>query len=67
MISAADGKRPSWIEPSAWRKIRRTPARNPKIPANDAGPPVANPPSMPEGEIQPDDFVKMNDDDMAPR
>jgi multidrug efflux pump subunit AcrB len=41
--------------------------KEPKIPANDAEPPVANPPSMPEGEIQPDDFVKMNDDDMAPR
>jgi hypothetical protein len=37
-----------------------------RIPANDAGRPVANPPTIPEGEIQPDDFVKMNDEDMAP-
>jgi hypothetical protein len=29
------------------------------IPADNAGAPVANPPGMPPGEIQPDDFMKM--------
>jgi NodT family efflux transporter outer membrane factor (OMF) lipoprotein len=38
----------------------------PLVPANDAGRPVANPPSMPESEVKPDDFVKMNDEDLAP-
>jgi NodT family efflux transporter outer membrane factor (OMF) lipoprotein len=40
--------------------------KEPQIPANDAGRPVANPPSMPEAEVQPDDYVKMNDEDLAP-
>jgi NodT family efflux transporter outer membrane factor (OMF) lipoprotein len=37
----------------------------PVIPADNAGPPIANPPGMPPGEIQPDDFMKMNDETMA--
>ena len=40
--------------------------KEPQIPANDAGRAVANPPSMPEAEVQPDDYVKMNDEDLAP-
>jgi NodT family efflux transporter outer membrane factor (OMF) lipoprotein len=40
--------------------------RGAQVPANDAGRPVANPPALPEGEVQPDDFVKMNDEDMGP-
>jgi NodT family efflux transporter outer membrane factor (OMF) lipoprotein len=40
--------------------------KEPQIPANDAGRPVANPPPMPEAELQPDDYVKMNDEDLAP-
>ena len=38
----------------------------PQIPAENAGPPVANPPPMPAGEIQPDDFIKLNEEVMAP-
>jgi NodT family efflux transporter outer membrane factor (OMF) lipoprotein len=38
----------------------------PQVPAENAGPPVPNPPPMPAGEIQPDDFIKLNDDVMAP-
>ena len=38
----------------------------PAIPAYDAGTPVPNPPAMPTGEIQPDEFIKMNDDAMTP-
>jgi NodT family efflux transporter outer membrane factor (OMF) lipoprotein len=33
---------------------------------DDVGSPVANPPRLPEGEIRPDDFVKMNEEDVAP-
>jgi NodT family efflux transporter outer membrane factor (OMF) lipoprotein len=40
--------------------------QDPKIPADDSGPPTPNPPSMPAGEIKPDDFIKLNDDAMAP-
>jgi NodT family efflux transporter outer membrane factor (OMF) lipoprotein len=35
------------------------------IPAYDAGTPVPNPPAMPTGEIQPDEFIKMNDEAMT--
>ncbi len=37
-----------------------------RIPAENGGTPVPNPPPMPLGEIQPDDIIKMNDDMMAP-
>jgi NodT family efflux transporter outer membrane factor (OMF) lipoprotein len=40
--------------------------KEPKIPADNAGRPVPNPPAMPAGEIQPDDFIKLNDEAMAP-
>ncbi len=36
-----------------------------QIPAENAGPPVPNPPPMPPGEIQPDDFIKQIEDSMA--
>ncbi len=39
---------------------------NAQIPAENAGTPVANPPPMPAEEIQPDDFIKLNEDVMAP-
>jgi NodT family efflux transporter outer membrane factor (OMF) lipoprotein len=38
----------------------------PQIPAENAGRPVPNPPPMPAGEIQPDDFIKLNEDVMGP-
>jgi NodT family efflux transporter outer membrane factor (OMF) lipoprotein len=38
----------------------------PVIPAYDAGTPVPNPPAMPTGETLPDQFIKMNDEAMAP-
>jgi len=36
--------------------------QEPKIPSDNAGPPVPNPPTVPGGEIQPEDFIKFNDD-----
>jgi NodT family efflux transporter outer membrane factor (OMF) lipoprotein len=38
----------------------------PVIPADNAGSPVPNPPGMPAGEIQPDEFIRMNDEAMSP-
>lgn len=38
----------------------------PVIPTDDAGPPVVNPPAMPPGEIQPDDFMKMINETAGP-
>ena len=38
----------------------------PVIPAYDAGTPTPNPPAMPAGEMQPDEFIKMNEDAMTP-
>jgi hypothetical protein len=35
------------------------------IPAGEAGQ-LANPPPLPPGEIQPDDFLKLNDESMTP-
>lgn len=40
--------------------------KEPQIPVENSGPAVPNPPSMPPGEILPDDFVKQMDDSMAP-
>jgi hypothetical protein len=40
--------------------------QEPKIPAGEAGS-VANPPPMPAAEIQPDDFLKLNDEAPPPR
>lgn len=37
----------------------------PVIPTYDAGTPVPNPPAMPAGEMQPDEFIKMNDEAMT--
>ncbi len=34
----------------------------PEVPAANSAPAVPNPPAMPSGEIQPDDFIKQNDD-----
>jgi len=39
--------------------------QKPKIPAGEAGQ-LPNPPPMPPGEIQPDDFIKLNDEAMTP-
>ena len=39
----------------------------PVIPAYDAGTPTPNPPAMPAGEMQPDEFIKMNEDAMTPQ
>jgi NodT family efflux transporter outer membrane factor (OMF) lipoprotein len=39
--------------------------QEPKIPAGEAGQ-LPNPPPMPAGEIEPDDFIKLNDEAMAP-
>jgi NodT family efflux transporter outer membrane factor (OMF) lipoprotein len=40
--------------------------QEPKIPAGEAGS-LANPPPMPAGEIEPDDFLKLNDEAPPPR
>ncbi len=37
-----------------------------QIPSENAGQAVPNPPAMPPGEIQPDDFIKQIEDSMAP-
>jgi outer membrane protein TolC len=37
-----------------------------QIPAENAGPAIANPPPMPIDEIQPDDLIKQNEESMAP-
>jgi NodT family efflux transporter outer membrane factor (OMF) lipoprotein len=39
--------------------------QEPKIPAGDAGR-LPNPPPMPAGEMEPDDFIKLNDEAMGP-
>jgi NodT family efflux transporter outer membrane factor (OMF) lipoprotein len=36
------------------------------VPADNAGPPTPNPPAMPAGEIEPDDFIKLNNEAMGP-
>jgi NodT family efflux transporter outer membrane factor (OMF) lipoprotein len=41
-------------------------ANEPQIPANDAGQAVPNPPAIPPGEIQPDDFIRQDEDAMKP-
>jgi NodT family efflux transporter outer membrane factor (OMF) lipoprotein len=40
-------------------------AQEAKIPAGEAGS-LANPPPMPDAEIQPDDFIKLNDEGASP-
>jgi NodT family efflux transporter outer membrane factor (OMF) lipoprotein len=42
------------------------PGTVPQIPGENSGPPTPNPPSLPEGEIRPDDLIKQNNDVMAP-
>jgi NodT family efflux transporter outer membrane factor (OMF) lipoprotein len=42
------------------------PAKGPLVPADNAGPPTPNPPAMPAGEIEPDDFIKMNNEAAGP-
>jgi NodT family efflux transporter outer membrane factor (OMF) lipoprotein len=39
--------------------------QEPKVPSGEVGQ-VPNPPPMPAGEIQPDEFIKLNDEAMAP-
>jgi NodT family efflux transporter outer membrane factor (OMF) lipoprotein len=48
------------------RLAKHPPDQAPQIPPYDAGAGVPNPPGMPAGEIQPDDFIKMNDEAMSP-
>jgi NodT family efflux transporter outer membrane factor (OMF) lipoprotein len=40
--------------------------KEPMVPADNAGPPTPNPPAMPSGEIEPDDFIKMNNEAVGP-
>lgn len=40
--------------------------KEPMVPADNAGAPQPNPPAMPAGEIEPDDFIKMNNEALAP-
>jgi NodT family efflux transporter outer membrane factor (OMF) lipoprotein len=40
--------------------------KEPMVPSDNAGPPAPNPPAMPAGEIEPDDFIKLNNEAMAP-
>jgi NodT family efflux transporter outer membrane factor (OMF) lipoprotein len=40
--------------------------KEPIVPADNAGPPTPNPPGMPAGEIEPDDFIKMNNEAVGP-
>ncbi len=42
------------------------PGEEPRIPAENSGAAVPNPPAMPPGEIKPDDLIKQNEDSMAP-
>jgi NodT family efflux transporter outer membrane factor (OMF) lipoprotein len=42
------------------------PGKEPLIPADSAGPPTPNPPGMPAGEIEPDDFIKLNNEAVGP-
>jgi NodT family efflux transporter outer membrane factor (OMF) lipoprotein len=38
----------------------------PMVPADNAGAPTPNPPAMPAGEIEPDDFIKLNNEAVGP-
>jgi NodT family efflux transporter outer membrane factor (OMF) lipoprotein len=40
--------------------------KEPMVPADNAGPPTPNPPGMPAGEIEPDDFIKLNNEAVGP-
>ena len=57
---------------SEWDQTERTAehppgaGQEPRIPAQDSGTAVPNPPAMPEGEIRPDDLIRQDDDAMAP-
>jgi NodT family efflux transporter outer membrane factor (OMF) lipoprotein len=57
---------------SQWDQTERLaehpaePGKEPQIPPENSGAAVPNPPSMPAGEIRPDDLIKQNDDAMAP-
>jgi NodT family efflux transporter outer membrane factor (OMF) lipoprotein len=44
----------------------KDPGKEPLIPADNAGAPTPNPPGMPAGEIEPDDFIKMNNEAVGP-
>ncbi len=37
-----------------------------QVPSENSGPPVPNPPAMPPGEVQPDDFITQIEDSVAP-
>jgi hypothetical protein len=41
--------------------------KKPEAPAENAGPGVANPPPLPEIIKRPEDILKQNEDDMAPK
>jgi NodT family efflux transporter outer membrane factor (OMF) lipoprotein len=53
-------------ETERMAKHPKDPGKEPLIPADSAGPPTPNPPSMPAGEIEPDDFIKMNNEAVGP-
>ena len=40
--------------------------KEPMVPSDNAGTPTPNPPAMPAGEIEPDDFIKLNNEAMGP-
>jgi NodT family efflux transporter outer membrane factor (OMF) lipoprotein len=50
------------------RMAKRPPdqGKQPMIPSDNAGPPTPNPPGMPPGEIEPDDFIKLNNEAVGP-
>jgi hypothetical protein len=40
--------------------------KEPQIPAENSGPAVANPPPLPQGEIQPEEIIEQNEEATAP-
>ena len=53
-------------ETERMAKHPKDPGKEPLIPADSAGPPTPNPPGMPAGEIEPDDFIKLNNEAVGP-
>jgi NodT family efflux transporter outer membrane factor (OMF) lipoprotein len=53
-------------ETERFAKYPREQGKEPIVPSDNAGPPMPNPPGMPAGEIQPDDFIQLNDEAVGP-
>jgi hypothetical protein len=53
-------------ETERMAKQPKDPGKEPIVPTDNAGPPTPNPPGMPAGEIEPDDFIKMNNEAVGP-